>query len=92
MSAAILIGMTDTIMNGHRSTQIAGLGGAFATAMLVNPAVGLIAGMAALGVARLIGRSDGQEVNAFDAVVSNAPAALARADEAAKHTPAPPKP
>ena len=70
MSAALLIGMTDTVLNGHRPTQIAGLGGAFAAALIVNPAIGLVAGMAALGIARMIGRNDGQEINAFDAVVS----------------------
>lgn len=78
MSAAILIGMTDTIMNGHRPTQFAGLGGAFAMAVMVNPAVGLAAGMVAMGVARLIGRSDGQEFDSFSAVVGNAPQALER--------------
>lgn len=78
MSAALLIGMTDTIMNGHRPTQIAGLGGAFAAAMMVNPAIGLITGMAALGIARLVGRSDGQEFDSFSAVVGNARQELER--------------
>lgn len=69
MSAAMLIGMADTIMNGNRPAQAIGLAGAFGAAVLISPVVGGVAALAALTVARIIGRSD-EPVNAFDMVMS----------------------
>ena len=58
MSLSLAIGMAETIFNGHRGVQAAGLTAAFAAGVAINPAIGLVTGLLALGGARLIGRGE----------------------------------
>lgn len=79
MSAAMMIGMADTIINGHRGLQAAGLIGTFATAaILASPAAAILGCLGTLAVSRLANYGRSENENVYEMLIGKPVEAEAR--------------